>query len=98
MSKAEAMRYYGLDWPAGPLTAAAHVFSGLDPRPFLIDQHDFGARYERWLQALTVALLILAGVGVGDVWHALRHGGWRRRPEAVFLGAVAFLATGILAA
>jgi hypothetical protein len=73
------------------------VFSGFDPRPFLVDQHDFGTRYERWLQAFTVALLMVAGLGVIPAWRAMRRHRWRNRPDALFLGAVVLLATGILA-
>ncbi len=97
MSTPEALRYYSLDWPGGPRAVVLHVFSGLDPRPFLVDQHDFGTRYERWLQAFTVALLIVAVIGIVRFWRAMRLHGWRNRPDVLFLGAVALLATGLLA-
>jgi hypothetical protein len=93
----DALRYYAFSWPGGPEAAFLHVFSGFDPRPFLIDQHDFGTHYERLLQALTVALLFLAGAGLPHVVRQLRRQRARPRIEAVFLGVVALAFLGVLA-
>jgi len=92
-SRAGIATFYALDWPVGPETAALHVFSGLDPRPFLTYQVAFGAWYERPLQGFTVALLGLACLG-------LARAPWSRRritPEVAFLGAVTVASVGILA-
>ena len=85
----EAARYYLGDWPAGPITAFLHVFSALDPRPFLTYVFEPGARYELLLQVLTVGLVVLAGLEL--VLRARGAGGWRswrrwhERPGHVFL-------------
>jgi hypothetical protein len=91
------LRYYALDWPNGPRTAALHVFSGFDPRPFLLDQHDFGIWYERVYQALTVALLFLAFAGLPAAWRGRRRPDGALRMDAVFLAAAAACALAILA-
>ena len=93
----EAVRYYTLGWPEGPETAALHVFSAFDPRPFLTYQLDFGAGYERWLQAFTVALLFLAGLGTRTAWEKLRGADRRFRLDAAFLGLVTAMSLGIVA-
>lgn len=93
LTLAGLVRYYALTWPDGPETAAMHVFSGLDPRPFLTYQVSFGAGYERVLQVLTVGLLGLACFGVV-------RAPWSRRrltPDVLFLGAATLCSVAILA-
>jgi hypothetical protein len=74
-----------------------HVFTGFDPRPFLIDQRDFGTYYERVFQALTVALLFLAGAGLPRAIRRLRGSPSGIRIDAAFLGVVAVIFLGVLA-
>ena len=93
----QALHFYLLSWPEGPETAALHIFSGLDPRPFLTYQHDFGATYERWLQAFVLALLIAGTAGVAAVLSAFRAGAWKRRMDVGFLGVVTLGSVAILA-
>jgi hypothetical protein len=93
----DALRYYTTTWPAGPEMVVLHVFSGLDPHPFLIDQHDYGTRYERFLEAFTVALLFLAGIGLMRAVRCLREPGGRFRMDALFVGLVTLAFLGILA-
>ena len=97
VSTGEMVRYYAFDWPQGPQTAAAHVFSGYDPRPFLTYQSEYGTTYERLLQVLVAGLVVLACVGMWRVVPRIRQreGVWRF--DALFLGAVGFCALGILA-
>lgn len=92
-STGDILRFYALNWPDGPETAALHLFSGLDPRPFLTYQASFGVWYERILQAATLALLALACFGVARApWSRRRVGA-----DVVFLGAVTLFSTAILA-
>jgi hypothetical protein len=99
----DALRYYTLTWPHGPEAMVLHVFSGFDPRPFLIDQRDFGAPYERALQAFTLALFFLAGAGATRArMLVLEPRGRiieprRIRLDVAFLGVVTVIFLGILA-
>jgi hypothetical protein len=93
----DAVRYYTTSLPGGPEMLLLHVFSGFDPRPFLIDQHAFGAHYERVLQALTLALLFAAAFGAVRAVTRLRESRWRMRVDVAFLGAVMVVFLGILA-
>jgi hypothetical protein len=93
----DALRYYTLTWPDGPELLVLHVFSGFDPRPFLIDQRDFGTWYERVFQAFTVALLFLAGAGLIRAVRRLRALDPRLRIDSLFLGAVTVIFLGVLA-
>ena len=93
----DAVRYYTLTWPGGPEMVLLHLFSGFDPRPFLIDQHDFGARYERVLQIFTIALLFLAGLGLRRAIRLLRDQQGRIRIEVAFLAVVTVVFLGVLA-
>jgi hypothetical protein len=93
----DAVKYYALSWPGGPEAVLLHVFSGLDPRPFLIDQHSFGAHYERALQALTVALLFLATAGLPEAVRRIRARRLPARIPVVFFGAVTLVFLGVLA-
>jgi hypothetical protein len=97
VSTLDALRYYTTTWPAGPELVVLHIFSGLDPRPFLIDQHDYGTRYERLLQAFTVALLFLAGFGFLRLTRRQFEANDRLRMDAVFLGLVTVILVGVLA-
>lgn len=97
MTSFDALRYYTTRWPDGPEQMVLHVFTGIDPRPFLIDQRDFGTRYERLFQAFTLALLFLAGAGLPRAVRRLRAP-WRQiRMDAAFLGAVGAIFLGVLA-
>jgi hypothetical protein len=93
----DAVRYYTTSLPGGPEMLLLHVFSGFDPRPFLIDQHAFGAHYERVLQAFTLALLFAAAFGAIRAVRRLRESRWRMRLDVAFLGAVMVVFLGILA-
>jgi hypothetical protein len=93
-----ALRYYALSWPEGPEAALIHVFSGLDPRPFLIDQSDFGTSYERVLQAFTVAILLLASLGLRQALQRFKKRRGTLKIDAAFLGLVTVIFVGILAA
>lgn len=95
MTSFDALRYYVTTWPDGPEQMVLHVFSGLDPRPFLVDQRDFGTRYERVFQAFTLALLSLAAAGLPRAVRRLR--GPPIRIDAAFLAAVGIIFTGVLA-
>jgi hypothetical protein len=92
-----ALKYYAFSWPDGPEAALLHVFSGLDPRPFLIDQRDYGTFYERVLQALTVALVLLAARGFRPAWQGLRNSPSGMRMDAAFLAIVTAVFLCILA-
>jgi fumarate reductase subunit C len=97
VSTLDAVRYYTTTWPNGPEMLTLHVFTGLDPRPFLTYQRDFGKAYERLFQALTLALLFLAGGGIARLVRRLRDPSRRIRIDAVFLGAVSVIFVGSLA-
>jgi hypothetical protein len=97
MTSLDALRYYTTTWPDGPEQMVLHVFTGFDPRPFLIDQRDFGTYYERVFQALTVALLFLAGAGLPRAIRRLRGSPSGIRIDAAFLGVVAVIFLGVLA-
>jgi hypothetical protein len=92
ISKTEIIKFYALKWPNGPETAAIHVFSALDPRPFLTYQTAYGAWYERALQAFTLAIIGLAGLAIAKAPRSIR----RIRPDVVFLGAAALCSLAVL--
>ena len=103
ISTLDALRYYAFTWPDGPVAMVLHVFSGFDPRPFLIDQRDFGASYERALQAFTLALFFLAGAGATRARRLVLEPRGRIieprriRVDVAFLGVVTVVFLGILA-
>jgi hypothetical protein len=88
--------FYLANWPEGPATALLHVFSGLDPHPFLTYVTVINAPYEPVLQVLTVLLLGVAGVGSAAKAQALWH---RSRTEGLLAStepAYAYLALIVL--
>jgi hypothetical protein len=93
----DALRYYTTTWPDGPALMALHVFSGLDPRPFLVDQRAFGGWYSRPFQAVTVALLFLAGAGLARAARRIRAAGRSVGAEIAFMGVVAATFVAVLA-
>jgi hypothetical protein len=97
MTSFDAIRYYTTTWPDGPVQMVLHVFSGFDPRPFLVDQRDFGTYYERVFQALTLALLFLAGAGLPRAVRRMRGAPDGFRADAAFLGVTAVIFVGVLA-
>lgn len=93
MPRSEVIKFYALNWPNGPETAAMHIFSGLDPRPYLTYQVSYGVWYERILQGFSLAVLCLAGFGlVRAPWSPRRI-----RPDLIFLGATTLASVAILA-
>ncbi len=92
LSTSKILRFYAFNWPNGPETAAIHVFSALDPRPFLTYQTAYGASYERALQALTLAIIGLAGLAIANAPWSIR----RIQPDGVFLGATTLFSLAVL--
>jgi len=92
-TQAEMLAFYAFEWPTGPETAALHLFSGLDPRPFLTYQVSYGVWYERVLQVLTVALIGLAGIGIARApWSRSRL-----TPGVVFIGSTTVFSAAVVA-
>lgn len=90
----DAIRYYATDLPHGPLTVLAHLFSGLDPKPFSTYVTRLDAPYETVLQVVSIGVLVLAAP---SLWAAAAR--WRflvTQPGAVFLATTGAGALGVL--